>query len=73
MTSILIVKDWNFEEYYQQSLDYLHAKYFSHPDVLSEVNLSESELCQLSYSSALGCHQSQSGSVEHGYFAASTQ
>lgn len=34
---VIIIKDWDFEEYYQQSLDYFHGKHFQHPDVYSEV------------------------------------
>jgi hypothetical protein len=59
METILIVKDWSFEEYYQQSLDYLNSKFFSHPDVLSGYQVTEAELHQMSCPSLAGRHSGE--------------
>lgn len=54
MTKVLIYSNTNLESFYEQTLQYLHEKYHSHPTMLDNSPLSAEEAARISYYDGLG-------------------
>ncbi|MBC8504983.1 MAG: hypothetical protein ISR58_14310 [Anaerolineales bacterium] len=49
MTQVIIIQGGSLESYYEQTLDYLHAKYHSYPSNLPELSVDPDVECELGY------------------------
>jgi len=54
MTKVVIYSNANLESFYEQTLQYLHEKYHSHPTMLDYGPLSAEESARISYYDGLG-------------------
>lgn len=54
MTKVVIYSNANLESFYEQTLQYLHEKYHSHPTMLDYGPLSAEEAARISYYDGLG-------------------
>ncbi len=49
MTKVIIIQDGSLESYYEQRLDYLQAKYHSHPSSLPKLSVDSDVESELGY------------------------
>jgi len=49
MTKVIIIQGGSLESYYEQTLDYLHAKYHTYPTNLLNVEVSPEEISLMGY------------------------
>lgn len=54
MTKVVIYSNVNLESFYEQTLQYLHEKYHSHPTMLDYSPLTEDEAARITYYDGLG-------------------
>lgn len=54
MTKVVIYSNANLESFYEQTLQYLHEKYHSHPTMLDYGPLTADEAARISYYDGLG-------------------
>jgi len=54
MTKVVIYSNTNLESFYEQTLQYLHEKYHTHPTMLNYGPLTPEEAARISYYDGLG-------------------
>ena len=54
MTNVIIIQGGNLESYYEQTLDYLHARYHAYPSNLPQTSVDPDVVCELGYYERLG-------------------
>lgn len=54
MTKVVIYSNANLESFYEQTLQYLHEKYHSHPTMLDYGPLTDTEAARISCNDGLG-------------------
>jgi hypothetical protein len=54
MTKVVIYSNTNLESFYEQTLQYLHEKYHTHPTMLNYGELTAKEAANISYHDAEG-------------------
>jgi hypothetical protein len=54
MTKVVIYSNTNLESFYEQTLQYLHEKYHTHPTMLNYGPLNADEAARISYYDGLG-------------------
>jgi len=61
MTKVIIIQGGSLESYYEQTLDYLHAKYHTYPSNIPDHPVSEEEI------SIMGCFEKLAQNAAAGY------
>ena len=69
MTKVVIYSNTNLESFYEQTLQYLHEKYHTHPTMLNYGPLTTEEAARISYYDGLGRdtanHAAKSRNLSH--------